>query len=162
MPAQPLRHKFCRRKRSEAATSVSSNHGWLARRLTIRCPTNPVAPSTPARIFLPGENCRDWRGHACSLLTGAQQCCAPTGLGAMRVPRTCGLNVLRTQTVISVSWANGQNARVQNFRAAQRQGMGVLVTEVVQEPRLRGLDRIGGCRYRPTSVQITSSSASTT
>src|ERR1700730_11936196 len=51
--------------------------------------------------------------HARSLLAGAQRLlaayagCAPTGAGPMRVPRAWGLNVLRTQTVISVSSASG-------------------------------------------------------
>src|SRR5712671_184310 len=53
------------------------------------------------------------RAHADSLLAGAQHCCAPTG--AIRVPRTCGLNVLRTQTVISVSWASGRTRGCRTF-----------------------------------------------
>src|SRR5262249_3224736 len=38
-------------ERSEAATSVSSNHGWFSSSLTHFWPTAPVAPSNPTAIL---------------------------------------------------------------------------------------------------------------
>jgi hypothetical protein len=40
-------------ERSDAATHFNSNQGWFSNSLTSCCPTMPVAPNTPASIFIP-------------------------------------------------------------------------------------------------------------
>src|SRR5262245_17561665 len=61
-------------ERSEAATSVSSNQGWLARSWTRRWPTMPVAPRTPARNFCLNCGRSGWNGDELTLHLGNWNC----------------------------------------------------------------------------------------